>query len=138
MNKSKRVGDNIFYRPMAEPSFSTRLTTNLRTKLGENYQVVPEYEAEAGTLRDVHDLAIIEDGHLKMLFELEVGDSFDEAKQGLRKFYAEMGEVSDLVLAACSHEKLVIFDADTELVNETYKGDTAEKMAEEITNFLQR
>ncbi|MFB6217423.1 MAG: hypothetical protein ABEJ72_10760 [Candidatus Aenigmatarchaeota archaeon] len=118
---------------MPEASFNTRLLTSLRRKLGEHYEVMPEFSPKSG-LKKVQDLAVIEDGRLRMLIDIGA-DDLDEVKPEMRKFYGEM-EDSDLVLAACNQEELVIFDADNDLVDEEYDREAAELIADEIAIFL--
>ena len=123
---------------MSEASFSARLTTALRTELDEPFEVIPEYESTKQGLNRVHDLVILEDGHLRMLFELEgETDGFEDAKKELRKFYEEKSGEEAFLLAACSQDRLVVFDDENELYSESYDERPVQNMAGDIQDLLE-
>ncbi|QKQ98402.1 hypothetical protein GKQ38_02645 [Candidatus Nanohaloarchaea archaeon] len=123
---------------MSDVSFSTALTTELRTRLDGNFEVIPEYESASSSLDRVHDLVILEEGQIRLIFELEGGtDGFEDAKQELRKFYEKESGDEVFLLAVCSKEELLVFDAENEIYSQQYTDDPVEKIAEDVVDLLE-
>lgn len=120
---------------MVTPDFTRKLATELKADLGEHFEVVTDYSAEPK--EEIHDLAILEDGHLRIIFELEAGD-VEAVKPEMRKFYENKAGDTNFVLGIANTDELVIFDADNELLDREYEEGVVEEISKDVKGFLQR
>lgn len=64
-------------------------------------------------------------------------NGFEGAKRELRKFYEEKSGEEAFLLAACSRDRLVVFDDENELYSESYDESPVENIASDIRDLLE-
>lgn len=120
---------------MVTYDFARKLATELKADLGEHFEVVTDYTSEPR--EEIHDLVVLEDGHLRIIFELEAGE-IESVKPEMRKFYENKAGDTNFVLGIANTHELVIFDADNELLDREYEEGAAEEISKVVKDFLQR